>query len=199
MRVFGQERLPGIETNNNTITKNLLRQKILTVNRMEMYTDVHSLICLGHLSCTLRRSNIWPIYFMQIFMIEINVISLESEKGFCHDANFVVTAGTGGCHDNLRYHQWRQSWHHDNYRVSVNDKVGIVTTVVFPVMTKLASLEFHSQQSWHHENSRVSLNDKVGIMAAIVFPVTTKLTSWHLSISNHHKVGIMTTLRIQWI
>ena len=29
----------------------------------------------------------------------------------CHDANFVVTGGTGGCrYDNIRCHQWRQSW-----------------------------------------------------------------------------------------
>ena len=32
----------------------------------------------------------------------------------CRDGNFVVTGGTGGCRDdNLRCHQWRQSWHHD--------------------------------------------------------------------------------------
>ena len=37
----------------------------------------------------------------------------------CHVVNFVVTDGTGGCrHDNLRCHQWRQSWHHDNSRIS---------------------------------------------------------------------------------
>ena len=31
----------------------------------------------------------------------------------CHDANFVPTGGTGGCYyDNLRCHQWQQSWHH---------------------------------------------------------------------------------------
>ena len=39
----------------------------------------------------------------------------------CHNANFVANGGTGGCHnDNLRYRQWRLSWHYDNSRVSVN-------------------------------------------------------------------------------
>ena len=33
---------------------------------------------------------------------------------------FVATGGTGGCrYDNLRCHQWRQTWHHDNPKVSV--------------------------------------------------------------------------------
>ena len=37
-----------------------------------------------------------------------------------HDANFVVTGGIVVCHnDNLRSHQWRQIWHHDNPRFSV--------------------------------------------------------------------------------
>ena len=30
-----------------------------------------------------------------------------------HDANFVITGGTGGCqNDNLQCHQWWQSWNH---------------------------------------------------------------------------------------
>ena len=38
----------------------------------------------------------------------------------CHNANFVATGGTVGCHiDNLRCHQWRQSWHYDNSWFSV--------------------------------------------------------------------------------
>ena len=33
----------------------------------------------------------------------------------CHSANFVVIAGTGGCHyDNLPFHRWQQSLQHDN-------------------------------------------------------------------------------------
>ena len=38
------------------------------------------------------------------------------------NANFVVTDDPGGCrhHDNLRRHQWRHSWHHDDNRFSVN-------------------------------------------------------------------------------
>ena len=38
----------------------------------------------------------------------------------CHDANFVITGGIVGCrYDNLRCHQWWQSWHHDESRFSV--------------------------------------------------------------------------------
>ena len=34
-----------------------------------------------------------------------------------HDADFVVTGSTTGCHnDNLWCYQWWQSWHHDNSR-----------------------------------------------------------------------------------
>ena len=37
-----------------------------------------------------------------------------------YDANLVITSGTAGCHkDNLRYHQWWPSWHHDNCWFSV--------------------------------------------------------------------------------
>ena len=44
--------------------------------------------------------------------------SLETES--YHDANFVITGSTGGCHnDNLRCHQWWQSWHYDNSQFSV--------------------------------------------------------------------------------
>ena len=32
-----------------------------------------------------------------------------------HEAHFVVTGGTSGCHnDNLQRRQWQQSRHHDN-------------------------------------------------------------------------------------
>ena len=38
----------------------------------------------------------------------------------CHDANFVVTGSTTGCHyDNLWCHQWRQSWHQDDTLFSI--------------------------------------------------------------------------------
>ena len=39
----------------------------------------------------------------------------------CHDVNFVVIVGIGGCHDdNLRCHQWRrQSWHHNDSQFPV--------------------------------------------------------------------------------
>ena len=56
-----------------------------------------------------------------------------------HDANFVVTGGTGGCHnDNHRCHQWRQSWHHDD-SVTISggtsdSKVGIMTVQVVLLM-----------------------------------------------------------------
>ena len=29
----------------------------------------------------------------------------------CHNANYVITGGTTGCHDNLQCHHWWQSWH----------------------------------------------------------------------------------------
>ena len=36
------------------------------------------------------------------------------------DTNIVITGDTVGCHnDNLRRHQWRQSWHHNDSRSSV--------------------------------------------------------------------------------
>ena len=31
-----------------------------------------------------------------------------------------LTPGTEGCHDNLQWHQWGQSWHHDNSQFSVS-------------------------------------------------------------------------------
>ena len=56
------------------------------------------------------------------------LVKLVSRKMLCvlllkiesfHDANFAVTGGTEGCRcDNLRCHQWRQSWHHRDSRVS---------------------------------------------------------------------------------
>ena len=37
-----------------------------------------------------------------------------------HNINFVITGGAGGCqNDNLWYHQWRQSCHHDSSLFSV--------------------------------------------------------------------------------
>ena len=45
------------------------------------------------------------------------VCRLNTENRY--DANLVVTGGTGGCYDNQRYHQWRQSWHHDDSRFSM--------------------------------------------------------------------------------
>ena len=41
-----------------------------------------------------------------------------------HDANFVITGCTGGCHnDNLQWFQWWQRWHHD-YSLALLDKYG---------------------------------------------------------------------------
>ena len=38
----------------------------------------------------------------------------------CHNANFVITRGTGGCcYDNFLCRQWRQIWHYDDFRFSV--------------------------------------------------------------------------------
>ena len=50
--------------------------------------------------------------------LETNVIALKT--GGWHDVNFVAAGGHAGCHnDNLRCRQWRQSWHHDNFLVSI--------------------------------------------------------------------------------
>ena len=38
-----------------------------------------------------------------------------------HDANFIVIDDTNDCHnDDLRFHQWRKSWHHGNTQFSVS-------------------------------------------------------------------------------
>ena len=45
----------------------------------------------------------------------------------CHGANFIVIVGTEGCHqDNPRCHQWRQSLHHNNFRVAVYAYVTLI-------------------------------------------------------------------------
>ena len=45
--------------------------------------------------------------------IYIYIYILHKTMG-CHDSNFVITGGTGGCHkDNLRCHRWWQCWNHD--------------------------------------------------------------------------------------
>ena len=51
---------------------------------------------------------------------EISLIGPPLKKQSCHDANFVVTGGTGGCcYDNLWCHPWRHSWHNDDIRCSL--------------------------------------------------------------------------------
>ena len=53
-------------------------------------------------------NGIWLLWYQGI-----QKHTLKTEH--CHDANFVITSGTGGClYDNLQCHQWWQSWHHDN-------------------------------------------------------------------------------------
>ena len=48
------------------------------------------------------------------------IISVTLKTKSCRNANFDVIGGTVGCHnDNLRCHQWRQSWHYDNSWFSV--------------------------------------------------------------------------------
>ena len=47
-----------------------------------------------------------------------------------HDANFVFTGSTAGCHnDILRCHQWRRTWHYDNSRFSVTVSVKLVDII----------------------------------------------------------------------
>ena len=50
---------------------------------------------------------------------ETNPFNTESPWR-CHDANFVVTGGIGGCHNNLRCRTWWRNWHHDNFRYNDN-------------------------------------------------------------------------------
>ena len=33
----------------------------------------------------------------------------------CHNANFFISGGTGGCHYDLQCSQWRQGWQYDNF------------------------------------------------------------------------------------
>ena len=67
----------------------------------------------------------------------------------CRDANFVITGGNGGCHDdNLKCHQWWQRSHHDNPHF-----------VNFVIIGRTGgchddNLQCHQWwQSWHHNNS----------------------------------------------
>ena len=51
-------------------------------------------------------------------MVTLKVVILKPES--CHDANFVITGDIEGCHsDNLQCHQQWQSWHHDDFLISV--------------------------------------------------------------------------------
>ena len=69
---------------------------------------------------------IYQIYdYMHVFIIPMSSAS-------CHNANFVITGGTGGCHkDNLQCHQWWQSWHHNNSRFSVFIFIKYVTHKIY--------------------------------------------------------------------
>ena len=67
-----------------------------------------------------------------IWRWKLRVASTETlkTKGGQFD-NFVVTGGTGSCHfDNLRCHQWRQSYQIDDLLFSVNRKVVRMTALV---------------------------------------------------------------------
>ena len=57
----------------------------------------------------------------------LDILTLKTD--YCPDANFVVTdGGRGGLHDNLCRHQWRQSWHHDVSRFSMNHCCSLIYT-----------------------------------------------------------------------
>ena len=56
-----------------------------------------------------------------LFLFNSHSHTLKTKN--CHDANFFVTVGTGFCpNDNLRCHQWRQSWHYDISWFAVHGK-----------------------------------------------------------------------------
>ena len=64
----------------------------------------------------------------------------------CHDANFVITGGTGGCHyDNLQCHQWWQSWHHDCswFSVSCCFILSLEALESWPMVVKIQMWKFH--------------------------------------------------------
>ena len=69
-----------------------------------------------------RKENPNSLY-RHLFFLNLTVYKMKSDS--CHedrDANFAVTGGTGGRYDDLRCHQWRQIWHHDNFGFSVEAK-----------------------------------------------------------------------------
>ena len=84
------------------------------------------------------------------------------KTAICHDANFVVTGGTVGCHnDNLRCRQWRQSWHHDNSRFPLVISLKTKHRQFDNFVAIGGTVSCHNDnlrcrqwwQSWHHENS----------------------------------------------
>ena len=72
---------------------------------------VHALLPVSHIGqITINNGSIWGVAQGCKLMH-----CLSAKANSCHDANFVITGGTKGCHhDNLWCHQWWQSWHHDH-------------------------------------------------------------------------------------
>ena len=65
-----------------------------------------------------------------------------------HDADFVVTGGTGGCrNDNLQCHQWWQSWHHNNSQFSI--LYWILYQVILDLTTIRLSYKIILKESLH--------------------------------------------------
>ena len=72
-----------------------------------------------------------------------------------HDANSVVTGGTGVClHDNRQCHQWRQSWHHGDFFNEhihvwcISKNIGLCTRVCFTLDTSCRDLFTHVPKHW---------------------------------------------------
>ena len=71
-------------------------------------------------------------------------------------ANFVITDGTAGCHhDNLRCHQWWQSWHHNISLFSVVQYLPYLASLLRWHVWYLHSLHSYNQMIHPLKLSRV--------------------------------------------
>ena len=91
------------------------------------------------------------------------------------DANFVVTGSTGGCHnDNLRCHQWRQSWHLDNSQFSVmlmqfTRRMGSGGCYLVTNNSQM-SCRYFKKITWWGTGTFISAKDDMPVMGNISWP-----------------------------
>ena len=82
----------------------------------EVYKKNHSVFRDRWITAKEMWVNNWVMLFFSHWSIQVMILVW---KASLHDANFVITGGTTGCHSNsLWCHQWWQSWHHGNYEFS---------------------------------------------------------------------------------